>query len=156
MHVNICCRDFQKSLHFYTEILGATLHQTMDDAGYDVRPAMGVGDEYAYKYEACLLYWGEARGGPYIDLLEWVEEDGVNTMPEPRPPLGPQDLGLVRIALEVDNVDEWLAKLKSQGVPATTPQDIMVGPWPVKIVLIQDPDGTLIELVEFPNGYSRK
>lgn len=157
VHVNVCCRDFEKSLHFYTEVLGATLHQRMDNSGNDVRPAMGVPNEgYAPEYEAALLYWGDARRGPYIDLLEWRYPESTSERHEPRPPLDAQDLGLVRVALETDDLDGFVEKLKDYGSRVTTPQDLILGPWRQKIVLFEDPDGTLLELVEFPEGEKRK
>jgi catechol 2,3-dioxygenase-like lactoylglutathione lyase family enzyme len=156
VHVNVVCSDFEKSLHFYTEILGATLHQRMDNSGVDVRPAMGMGDDGAPEYEAALVYWGDARGGPYIDLLEWKYPDDAAERPERRPPLDAQDRGLVRVALEVDSIDEWLEKLREYGTRVTTPQDVILGPWRQQIVLFEDPDGTLLELVEFPEGQKRK
>jgi catechol 2,3-dioxygenase-like lactoylglutathione lyase family enzyme len=156
VHVNVVCSDFDKSFEFYTEVLGATAHAYLGDDGVDVRPAMGMGDDGAPGFKAVLLYWGDARGGPYIDLLEWTYPPGTEKKPERRSPLGAQDRGLVRVALQVDSVDEWVARLKEYGTRVTTPQDVILGPWRQKLVLFEDPDGTLLELVEFPEGQKRK
>ena len=63
----------------------------------------------------------------------------------------------MRLALEVPDIEAAERKVIAAGVETVGPwQDEPVGPWRLKILLCKDPDGTLIELVEFPEGQSRK
>lgn len=153
IHTNLVCADLDKSIEFYTQVLGATLHQEADEAGQDTRPMFGLSDG-PVKYRGALLYWGDSRGGPYLDLLEWEESDPDRDI---RSPLSAQDRGLVRMALEVDDVVAAEKELREAGVSWVGPiHEIRVGPWMIKIVCFHDPDGTLIELAEFPYGQSRR
>jgi catechol 2,3-dioxygenase-like lactoylglutathione lyase family enzyme len=152
IHVNVVCSDLERSLQFYVDILGAKVHELFDSGDSDLRPTMGVGEEGAPGYRAALVYWGDGRGGPYLDLLEWRGGD----LAKRQWPLSAQDVGLARVALEVDDIDEWLGHLTAIGVDILGPvQEEIVGPWTLRLFLCRDPDGTLVELVSFPKGQRR-
>lgn len=153
IHTNVVCSSLSDSLHFYVDVLGATLHQPLDDGGVDLRSCLGVGSSGASQYRAALVYFAEDRGGTYLDLLEWIGDD----QPDRRTPLAAQDLGLARIALEVDDLDAWIQHLAAHSVPLAGPvQDARIGPWALRLLVCRDPDGTLVELAEFPQGTRRK
>lgn len=152
IHVNVVCRDLEKSLEFYVDILGANVHEIFSSADSDLRDVMGVDASGARGYRAALIYWGESKRGPYIDLVQWVGQSTI----ESRPPLTAQDRGLVRVALQVDDVDEVAKELKAKGItPLGDVDEAPVGPWNLRLVLCEDPDGTLIEFVTFPRGETR-
>lgn len=157
IHVNIVCSNLERSIAFYRDVLGATVHQDLASAGSDLRPCMGMGPNAAPHYRAVLLYFGEKeRGGPYIDLLEWHYDEGDDSERVGRPPLEAQDYGLVRLALEVSDIEEAEHRVRASGAEIIgPPQDEPVGPWRLKLFLCRDPDGALIELVEFPEGMRR-
>lgn len=156
IHANVVCSSLSDSLHFYVDVLGATLHQPLDDGGVDLRPCLGVDNSGASQYRAALVYFAEDRGGTYLDLLEWIGPDQPD-QPDRRKPLEAQDLGLARIALEVDDLDAWAEHLAAHSVPLAGPlQDASIGPWALRLLVCRDPDGTLVELAEFPHGTSRK
>ncbi|MGH3756405.1 VOC family protein [Actinophytocola sp.] len=151
IHVNIVCRDLVASLNFYVDVLGAKVHEIFASGDSDLRNVMGVDSRGAPSYRAALVYWGASKRGPYLDLVQWIggPDDG-------RPPLRAQDCGLVRVALQVDDVDQVAAELADRGVPLVGPvHEAPVGPWLLRLVLCTDPDGTLIELVSFTNGETR-
>jgi catechol 2,3-dioxygenase-like lactoylglutathione lyase family enzyme len=158
IHVNVVCSDLDRSVAWYTEVLGARIHQDLRSLGSDLRPCMGQEEEDAPNYKAVLLYFNDKeRGGPYIDLVEWHYDEDADAERSGRPPLEAQDYGLVRIALEVPDIDAARAHVESTGTEIIGPtQDEPVGPWRLKLFLCKDPDGTLIELVEFPEGQTRK
>lgn len=153
IHVNVVCTNFDRTLTFYTEVLGASVLEEME-ADDDTRAQMGVGPEGAARSVAALVYWGD-RNGPYVDILQW-RHDGVAPATT-RSPLQAQDTGWVRIALEVDDLDAWRSHLMDHDVPLLG--DVVerrVGPWDVRFMFFTDPDGTMIELVEFPHGRGRR
>jgi catechol 2,3-dioxygenase-like lactoylglutathione lyase family enzyme len=147
IHANVVCSDFDKSMTFYRDILGATVYRQFTETKPGVRPTLGLEGDGSLHYRAALLYWGNARRGTYVDLVEWGDRpDGR------RSPLGSQDLGLARIALEVDDLDQAERELRDRGVPVLSPPHSGdVGPWRIRFLVCLDPDGTLVELCSFPN-----
>jgi catechol 2,3-dioxygenase-like lactoylglutathione lyase family enzyme len=152
IHVNVVCQDLEKSLEFYVDVLGANVHEIFTSADSDLRDVMGVDESGASGYRAALIYWGDSKRGPYIDLVQWVGESNIDS----RPPLTAQDRGLVRVALQVDDVDAVAQELRSKGITLLGDvHEAPVGPWKLRLVLCEDPDGTLIEFVTFPGGETR-
>jgi len=152
IHTNVVCADIERSLKFYTQVLGAKVHERVDDGGADIRESLGVTDG-PVRYRAALLYWDDNRGGPYVDLLEWQATSSDRVA---RPPLSAQDYGYARMAFEVDDVVAAERELQEAGLSWVGPiQEARVGPWVVKMVCCRDPDGSLIELTEFPYGKRR-
>jgi catechol 2,3-dioxygenase-like lactoylglutathione lyase family enzyme len=142
-HVNVNCSDLERSLAFYRDRLGLT-------ASTHTRPESPQ-DGAAFRldraqWDAWILH--DARGfgaGLVVDLLEWQV---------PRPtgsPNGAADLGFNRIGFYVPELDELYARLEADGVrghggpPHTTAVE---GRAPVRTVVVDDPDGMLVELVE--------
>lgn len=162
-HFNVVCSDFDKSYDFYTKVLGMT-PLTSSNAGTngggressDIRPGEGrsrpgdgkqiaelLGYEGSGDYRGCFLYFGTHRSGGYIDLLEWDD----NLPPVER---NPRNVGLSRVAIRVDNMDEELARLKEHGVPLVSePKELTLGVTKVRVVCFRDPDGVLLEYLEF-------
>lgn len=154
VHVNVVCSDLDRSLAFYTQVLGATVHQRLGSGEADLRAALGVGSDGAREYRAALVYWAGNVNGPYVDLLEWRRPHGA---PAPRRPAGAQDLGMARVCLEVEDVDVAVADLQAAGIPLLGPPERMEsGPWTLRVIACHDPDGTLVELIDFPRGASRR
>ena len=79
-----------------------------------------------------------------IELIQWVEPPV-----EPRPPASTYAAGISRIALRTRNLLAFVAHLKEQGIEfEREPEDIdIVGAR--RFALFRDPDGILLELVEF-------
>ena len=81
-----------------------------------------------------------------IDLLEWKEPH------DPSPPYARLNhLGIARIALASSDLDGDMVRLQSQGVefisePATV---VWEGHPDSRFVCFKDPDGTVLELVEW-------
>lgn len=168
-HFNIVCSDFDKSYDFYTQVVG--LHAlTSASAGTDAsadsaapsrtgkRPGEGrcgpeegravaelLGFEGSGEWRGCFLYWGSAARGPYIDLLEWKD---------PLPPVerSARNIGLARVAFEVDDMNEQLSRLEKHSVPLVSePKEVVLGVTRLRVVCFRDPDGVLLEFVEFAN-----
>lgn len=154
-HCNINCSDLRRSYRWYRDVIGL-------DTGMYVAPgrpqpiangslgdALANPDGSAYtgdsmEFAANLLVPRNDWRNP-IDLLEW-------TLPRPygRAYESPLNLGLSRIALEVDDIAAARARLVAAGQ-----RDVSeVETWDMgefgekKIALFRDPDGVMLELVE--------
>lgn len=118
-HVGINVSDMTETLHFYHDLLGLPILQEKIDNG----------DNDIY-----YLQLGNSR----IELFDYRGKSKKNELTE-------SDLGYRHLAIEVDNVDEWADYLRRQNVP------IRYGPESLehldaRVVLIEDPDGTEIEI----------
>jgi len=61
-------------------------------------------------------------------------------------------IGIARIAIETDNLDEDVHILKKQGVQFYSDPITPSGPFGfLRYVAFEDPDGTVIELVQYNN-----
>jgi glyoxylase I family protein len=142
-HININCTDFERSLAFY-ELLG---FKVVHDFGtrLDNREAIERGFRLDMDGKsatrAALLQL--ASGGTIIDLIEW--KNPKTKAPGDSVPEYIYHVGPSRIALKVENLRQSYADLKARGVPfLSEPQGIFV--------CCTDPDGTVLELLEFPKG----
>lgn len=166
-HFNIVCSDFDASYDFYTEVVGMT-PLTSSRAGTGsgegppraqasgFRPGEGrsgpgdgkqiaelLGFEGSGEYRGCFLYFGSSRSGAYLDLLEWKDN---------KPPVrrSPRNVGLSRVAIRVDDMDEQLARLERHGVPTLSePKELVLGVTQVRVVAFRDPDDVVLEYLEF-------
>jgi catechol 2,3-dioxygenase-like lactoylglutathione lyase family enzyme len=168
-HINVVCTDFGRSYTYYTEKVGL-IPLTRRGAGIAdpskptrledgrlpgearTRPEDGITSARALGIEAdmgsrgVLLYWPGSPTGPYIDLLQWTE----GGEPLRRTP---KDTGLARLAMQVDDIEGEYARMRERGIEfVSEPVTVMLGATMIKVVFFSDPDGTLLELVEFAKG----
>lgn len=133
-HISIRSRDFDRSMDFYTRLLG-------------LKPKVRW---QAAPQRAIML---DAGDGNYIELFERPNEEaagatrGMNTGADV----------VLHLAIRVDDVAAWLEKLRGEGfhvamemkdvkIPNTEPG--LPGEVPVRIAFVNGPDGELIELFE--------
>lgn len=143
-HVNLNCRDFEKSLAFY-QALGFSVEMEFPVAGHPaVGKGLGVGDHLV---KGALLRLGDDPNGTRLDLLEWLKPRNSNPSP-----LSLTDPGIVRIALSSDNFEADCEKLRSLGAPLIS--EPIYRPTPEGdipfFVCFRDPDGNVLELVNRP------
>lgn len=120
-HIAIICGDYQRSLHFYTEVLGLKLLSETYRAERD-----------SYKADLAL------HGQYVIELFSFPD-------PPPRPSY-PEAAGLRHLAFEVIDIEETVHFLQQKGIACETVRiDAMTGK---KFVFIADPDGLPIEFYE--------
>ena len=146
IHANIVVRDVEQSIKFYRDMLGARVIRDWWGDSETVGDALGFGRPG--KWHAYMLRWGEGDENtfPQIDLLQWLDPPGEGS---PYPVLN--HIGIARVALMVDDMDEIYQRLRSAGV------DFLSEPKPINpkterggrllICCLKDPDGTFIELV---------
>jgi catechol 2,3-dioxygenase-like lactoylglutathione lyase family enzyme len=135
VHVNINVRDLERSIAFY-ETLGFRVMRRIGDeevAGRTVRnrgAVMSLGDD--------------PRAACKIELLEWLDPGT-----EPRPEPGLQTAGVARVAIRTKRLLDFVEQLRERGVAFLgDPVEIDVM-GAKRFVLLRDPDGTLLEFIEF-------
>lgn len=176
-HFNVVCSDFDASYDFYTGAVGmkpltssragtttgqAATSQaaTSQSPGRTATPGKRPGEsrgkpgdgqhvaellgfEGSGEWRGAFLYFGSARAGAYMDLLQWDD-------PLPRARRSPRQVGLARVCIQVDDMDEQLERLDRYGVPTLSePKLVTLGVTKVRVVCFRDPDDVLLEYIEF-------
>ncbi len=138
--------DLDRAVAFYTEVLGFRLR-------FRRGPLRQPGDQLGLPGEIGLAaaYLDDPRGDGSF-MLEVVQLlDPAPRVGAPRPAHG---LGLFRLALLTDDVARDHAELVRLGVPCWSPPvELVMGPGlpPVRALLFEDPDGTVLELIQAPD-----
>ncbi|MDO6516125.1 SMU1112c/YaeR family gloxylase I-like metalloprotein [Zobellia uliginosa] len=120
-HIAIICSDYQKSKHFYVDILGLEI---LSEVFREARQS--------YKLDLAL------NGEYIIELFSFPDP--------PKRPSRPEAQGLRHLAFEVDDVSHESKRLSDQGIsvePIRT--DEFTGR---KFTFFADPDGLPLELYE--------
>lgn len=120
-HIAIICTDYERSKHFYTQILGLTILREV---------------------------YREQRNSYKLDMeVDGLYQVELFSFPDPAPrPSRPEAAGLRHLAFEVDNIDEAVAHVAAHGVFV---EPIRIDEFTDKrYTFFADPDGLPIELVE--------
>jgi len=120
-HVAIICSDYQKSKHFYTQVLGFKIAaEVFREARNSYKLDLEVGNEYQ------------------IELFSFPDP--------PTRPSRPEAAGLRHLAFEVENIDAAIAQIAAFGVVA---EPVRVDEFTGKrFTFFPDPDGLPIEFYE--------
>lgn len=139
-HVGITVSNLERSVKFYTRlgfgtppaewmftIEGKWLSELVQEKDAVIRVAFLPMDEDSV-----------------LELLEYQNPHGLKTNERPN-----RDAGAMHVALTVDDVEKLYAELKGTIKFNSEPQVVAMGPWAGnKVVYLNDPDGTPVELVE--------
>ena len=120
-HIAIICSDYQRSLHFYTHILGMTvMAEHYRESRQSYKTDLALGDEYV------------------VELFSF---------PSPPPRVTrPEAAGLRHLAFEVDDIIETMQELDAMGVEH---EEVRIDEYTGKrFLFFQDPDGLPIEVYE--------
>ena len=121
-HIAIICSDYQRSLDFYTHVLGLrVLAEHYREKRQSYKTDLALGDDYV------------------IELFSFPSPPSRLTRPEAA--------GLRHLAFEVDNIDESVRELDALGINHET---VRTDEYTSKrFLFFQDPDGLPIELYEY-------
>ena len=149
-HVNIVVSDMERSLAFYIGLLGMRVTFEVELAGAWIEAVTGLAGASA----RCVFCQpaGDARpsgGGARFELLQYRSPEGAAVPADSLP----NTVGLRHVALEVDDLPSWHARLEAAGVsfvsgPVTVPFAV-AGPVRKRLCYFRDPDGVLIELADY-------
>jgi len=136
--------DLERSLKFYTDLVGSPAPATMPAWSTDPALLNFLGSPTSQIRFSSVRIPGSTLT---VEIVEFKDID--------RKPVQPriQDPGAVRLILIVRDLNALLARLKTQGVPVVTVGGAPVtlaGSEPARAVMIKDPDGFFIELIQ-PN-----
>ncbi len=130
-HIGILTNDLEKSVKFYTDVLGFSIATKMEmaETGFSVVFVEKAGSKIELM---------EYRGGNAPKRSEGVEI----AMGEQSIPINDH------ISFSVDNIEDTVTEFKEKGVIFNLePMELEGG---LKLASFNDPDGVLIELVEHP------
>ncbi|MFQ3284030.1 MAG: catechol 2,3-dioxygenase-like lactoylglutathione lyase family enzyme [Natronomonas sp.] len=131
-HTGLTVAELDRSVAFYTELLGCTVESRFSvsgDAFGTVVGQDGVSGRFVHL----------DSGGSRIELVEY-EPAG----PTRKPATLPQPGGS-HVAFSVDDVDAFLEELPDRVEPLSEPRTTDSG---TRLVFVRDPDGNLVELLE--------
>jgi catechol 2,3-dioxygenase-like lactoylglutathione lyase family enzyme len=136
-HVNVNCRDIEKSLAFYLALGFKSEGEYRNMSHWSVTAGFGVSDP---RVNGAMLRLGEDPNAGRIELLEWISPRS-----ESPPSLKLTDPGIPRIALWSTDIEGDVARLRSLGVKfLSDPIHTETG---LAFVCFYDPDGNVIELL---------
>lgn len=131
--------DLQKSVDFYTNIIGMTQTRTFSvDA--DKMKDLGLSDKY--KVDVTVLKLEDSPQANEWKLMSFGTKSG-----HKKPKWLHDDTGMQYITINVNHLDPFIERIKQNNVK------ILSKEVPVKLgedryfILVQDPDGTFIEII---------
>ena len=145
-HLNIVVANLERSLRFYTELLGFTPTKEAWLEGEWIERIVGLKG-----VKARAVFIVPPGGEPRIELLHYVAPAGVSPPENSRS----NTLGLRHFALRVDDIDAVVPKLRAAGVevwgePVRVPGGVVqFDTGSKRLVYLLDPDGVIVELAEY-------
>lgn len=140
-HVGLTVSDLDRSLGFYRDLLGLRVRGRGIAEREHLDAIIGLGP--------VRLEWAEldVPGGGLLELFRYLRPEGT-------PRAGrTSDPGDVHVCLEVQDLDELVARLAAAGVPRRSAEAVALdgGDWSGwSAIYVSDPDGITVELVQPP------
>ncbi len=149
-HINVNCSDFDRSLAFY-RLIGFEVvldfatapgsQRSFGQAG--LGPILGLPDDCAGR--AVLLALSDDRRAARLDLIEWK-----TPLVAAKPRKNLAQPGVARICLKTVDADAVHARIVAAGHRAYSPPTrIALGGSLLKVFCVEDPDGVVIEFMQF-------
>ena len=138
-HVGICVSDCERSLHFYRDLLGFAYRSELRVSGPPADTLLQIPNT-----ELRAIYL--ERDGMRIELLHYASP-GHHGDGAPRPM---NALGLTHLSFRVDDLATTRRRLETAGVRFLDATHIDIPAAGAAAIMLTDPDGTLIELVQAP------
>lgn len=145
-HINIVVANLERSVRFYTELLGFRLMKEARLEGEWIDRIVGLKG-----VKGRVAYVVAPAGEPRIELLCYEQPAGADPQENRRA----NTVGLRHIALQVDDIAAVAAKLRAAGVeffsePVRVPAGVVRHDQGEKtLVYFLDPDGVILELAQY-------
>ena len=138
-HTGFVVRDLERSVAFYTEVMGLETLMQLEIDGEFAERVVGFGDAHL---KVALLNMGD---GHNLELVQYIYP------PSAEGQINRNDLGASHLAFFVENIEEYYATMSQKGLrfigpPPSLTQD---GKVVIKAIYAQDPDNNWLEFVEF-------
>lgn len=150
-HVALGVTDYERSLHFYRDLLGFQVSQEVTDFG-GTDYESGISERSDRKYRIAVLRYGKESSAPY-GMSEDAPVIALVAPLGPRPTgsaIKADQVGISHFGIWVKGLDAICEELKSKGVkfaaPAHTGAKTKAGTF--RTAFVEDPDGILIQLDE--------
>ena len=138
-HIGVCVSDLERSIRFYCDLLGFRYLSRIHIAGEPTDTLLalvGVDVQAAYL----------ERDGVRLEMLAFASPPA-----EPlEPPRRMNHLGFTHLSIRVTELTDMVERLRAQGVRVLDRTRIDIPARGSAAVMITDPDGLWIELVESP------
>lgn len=145
-HINVNCTDFERSMAFYKVIGFEVVNDFAGDATFGevgLGPVLRLPGDCAGR--AALMSLKGDRHGPRLDLIEWT-----SPKEESPPPCNLAQPGVGRICLRTFDAEAVHTRLVGAGArPYSPPARIVLGGSIIKVFCVEDPDGVVIEFMQF-------
>jgi catechol 2,3-dioxygenase-like lactoylglutathione lyase family enzyme len=137
LHVGISVRDLNKSVKFYTEVMGMEEGLRVSHKGDTISRVVAVEDT---EVDVCYVTKGQHR----LELIEYKNKDNAKLITTYQ---SQDDPGLVHIAFIVDDVEETYQTIKDLGYEFNSPPMVTRENGP-RIAFFRGPDNVIIELYQ--------
>ena len=139
-HTGFVVRDLERSVAFYTEVMGLATMMELDVDGEFAERVVGFTDAHL---KVALLNMGD---GHNLELVQYIYP------PSAEGQINRNDLGASHLASLVENIEEYYATMSQKGLRFIGPPPSLTqeGKIVVKAIYAQDPDNNWLEFVEFP------
>jgi|TARA_R110000824_G_scaffold133453_3_gene296251 catechol 2,3-dioxygenase-like lactoylglutathione lyase family enzyme len=135
-HTGIVVSDADKSIDFYTNLLGFEIKKDMLESGDYIDNFSSLKDVVVRTIKMTL------ENGDMVELLNYQTHPELPDMTRPI-----TRIGCSHFAMTVENLDETYNKLLEAGVEFNSPPQYSPDGF-AKVTFCKDPDGSLVELVE--------
>ncbi|MCA9411216.1 MAG: VOC family protein [Candidatus Omnitrophica bacterium] len=145
-HINIVVKDLERSVRFYTEVLGLLEKKRAHLEGDWIERIVGLSG-----VSADVAYVEAVGGAPRIELLQYLSPKG-ESLPQCSKP---NTTGLRHIAFRVEDIHSMAKRIeqgggKLFGPPVSVPNTVIRHDDGQKILCyFLDPDGVLLELAQY-------
>ena len=135
-HTGIVVQDIEKSLTFWTKIMGFNILKKMDESGDYIDKITGLNKVKLETYKLI------DKNGNIIELLKFLSHPGKKSWDG-----SSNSTGITHLALNVDSIEYFLRTFNNFGyINNVNPQISPDGK--VKVVYVNGPEGIILELVE--------
>ncbi|MCP4643378.1 MAG: hypothetical protein GY851_23225 [bacterium] len=145
-HVNVVVSDLERSVQFYSDLMGFEVTRRAHLKGEWIEAVVGL-----QGVSADVVYVQPPGRGPRIELIHYIAPAGVAVDETALP----NTVGLRHLAFRVPDIDAMSARLKEAGVdligaPVAVPSGVVKHDAGRKrLCYFRDPDGVLLELAEY-------
>jgi catechol 2,3-dioxygenase-like lactoylglutathione lyase family enzyme len=139
IHIGVVVKDLDASVAFYTDVIGMT-----KTGGFEVDAGMGqaTGLTGGLPFSVTVLKLKDEPTAAQFKVMSF--EKDANT---PKSTHIQDALGMQYVTLMVSDLKPFVERIKARGVPLLGETPIPLGDGGNHFALVQDPDGTFIELI---------